>query len=338
MSKIKVLSRTEISKVLKMPDVIEAVKDIYIKKSEGMTETWPLIFQEFEPGASDMDIKSGYIKGTEIFGAKTVSWYGNNAKLGLPTLNGIITVFDGNTGMAQGLLEGAHITGMRTGAAGALGAYCLARKDAENLMILGAGHQALFQISAAITLLPSIKTVRIVDVLTPENAVRFAANVAEKLLTEFGTDAAHVTFEAANVEEAVRQSDIIITVTPSKKPVIQREWVQKGTHLSCIGSDMEGKEEIDPEIMKGARIFVDDKKQCMEVGEIEIPLKLGVISENDIAGEIGDILAGKIEGRRNEDEITIFDATGIAVLDLATAKLAIDAAKELGLGTDVDLL
>lgn len=339
MSSIKVLGRKEIEKVLDMREVIETVKDVYLKKSEGKTETWPMVFYEFEPGVADMDIKSGYIKGVEVFGSKTVSWFGENAKSGLPALNGVITVFDGKTGIPQGVLEGAHITGMRTGAAGAIGAKLLARKDSENLMLLGAGHQGMFQISAALTLLPNIKRVRVVDAMSSENAVKFVDGIAERLASQFKTDASGVEFEAVeNLEEAVRNSDIIITVTPARKPVILKEWVKKGTHFSCIGSDMEGKEEIDPELFRGARIFVDDKKQCVGVGEIEIPIKTGVISEGDIAGEIGEIMAGSIKGRTNDEEITIFDATGVAILDLATAKLAIDAANKNNMGTDIELL
>jgi ornithine cyclodeaminase/alanine dehydrogenase len=116
-----------------------------------------------------------------------------------------------------------------------------------------------------------------------------------------------------------------------------KEWVKPGTHFSCIGADMSGKEEIDPEIFIDARIFGDDITQCVNVGETEIPVSLGIIKKEDIAGEIGDIIAGKTIGRENYDQITIFDATGIALLDLATAKLALDEAKKISLGSTVNI-
>ena len=121
------------------------------------------------------------------------------------------------------------------------------------------------------------------------------------------------------------EADIIITVTPSREPVIKAEWVKPGTHFSCIGSDMEGKEEIDPEIFRGAKVYGDDLAQCIRVGEMEIPLKKGTIREEELMGEIGQLLKGEIEGRTSDEEITIFDATGISALDLITAKIALEA-------------
>lgn len=338
MTNIKVLSSSDVQKVLNISEVISIVEKVYQKKTEGQAETWPTIFYDFVPGKADMDIKSGYIRGMEIFGSKTVSWFGDNEEKGLPTLNGVIVVFDGKTGVPEGIVEGAYITGMRTGAAGAIGAKLLAREESENLMILGAGNQAVFQIAATLTMLPHIKTVRIVDTVSPNNAKKFVDEIEDRLLNQFGIDASKVKFEALNdLKKAVSLSDIIITVTPSHSPIIRKEWVKQGTHFSCIGADMEGKEEIDPELFRGARIFTDDKKQCIQVGETEIPVKKGVISESDIAGEIGDILSGKILGRTDSSQITIFDATGMAMLDLATAKLALESAKNNCLGTDAQL-
>lgn len=334
---IRVLSRNDIESVLNISEVISAVENVYRQKSKEMAETWPTIFYDFKPGKADMDIKSGYIKGIEIFGSKTVTWFGENEEKNLPTLNGVITVFDATTGMPQGVLEGAYITGIRTGAAGAIGAKYLARPDSESLMVLGAGNQAAFQIAATLTLLPKIKRVRIIDVMSPDNARKFADNIAGRLSSQFGINAASVEFEASELKEAVSQSDIIITVTPSREPVIRKEWVKPGTHFSCIGADMAGKEEIDPEIFRNARIFADDTPHCLEVGELEIPFKNGIVTEADVAGEIGDILTGKIPGRTADDQITIFDATGMAMLDLATAKLALDSADKNNMGVSAPL-
>lgn len=121
------------------------------------------------------------------------------------------------------------------------------------------------------------------------------------------------------------------------KPLIKKEWLKPGTHLSCLGSDMEGKQEIESEIFRGAKIHTDDKTQCIRVGKIESSLKEGFISSNDILGEIGDLLCGKIIGRENEEEITVFDATGLYILDLVSAKVAIKKAKEAHLGIEIDM-
>ncbi len=145
-------------------------------------------------------------------------------------------------------------------------------------------------------------------------------------------------FEAVeDLEAAVRASDIIITVTSAREPIVKRAWVQPGTHFSCIGADMEGKQEIESTIMKDALVFADDLAHCKEVGEMELPLKQGIISEEDIDGELGDLITGTTVGRTSDDQITVFDATGMALLDIATAHMALELAKARGLGTEAQL-
>lgn len=336
---IKVLNKEETETVLKMNEVIETVEKVYSLKAEGNTAVFPLIFHEFNPGVADMDIKSGWLKGSEIFGLKVVSWFGENPTKGLPALIGTILVFDAKTGAPVGLLDGTHITGMRTGAAGAIGAKYLARNDSDTLLVVGAGHIATFQIAATLMLLPGIKEVMIYDKMNVQNAEKMASSIKAILKKHFDfITKDDVSFTAvSDIASATAKSDIIITVTPSREPIIKKEWVKKGTHFSCIGADMSGKEEIDPTIFENARVFVDDLPQCINVGEIEIPVAQGVLKKEDIAGEIGEIIIGKIPGRENDDQITVYDATGTALLDLLTGKLAIDAAEKLGIGTTVKL-
>ena len=128
-----------------------------------------------------------------------------------------------------------------------------------------------------------------------------------------------ITQRISNLQEAVSDSDIIITITPSHTPLIQKEWVKPGTHFSCIGADMAGKEEIDSQIFEDAIVFVDDLEHCRNAGEIEIPLKQGTLSEDRIGGELGDLILGKAAGRKSDTDITVFDSTGMALLDLAVA-------------------
>lgn len=338
MFQIKILKMEDTMHLLKMGKVIETVKDVYRAKSLGETEVFPLVFEEFEHEKAEMDIKSGWLKKDEIFGMKLVSWFADNEEKNIPTVLGTIMTFDAKTGAPKGVIDGTYITGVRTGACGAIGAKLLARGDSKNLFVLGAGNQAAHQIAASLIMFPGLEKVRIADMLFPENAKKFVKQLPNRLKKEFGVDADHVQFEATNdLEDAIPKSDIVITVTPSYEPVIKKEWVRPGTHFSCIGSDMSGKEEIDPEIFRGARVFVDDIAQCLEVGEIEIPVKKGILKKEEIAGEIGDILAGKAEGRQNDDQITVFDATGVALLDLATALLALKEAEKENIGQTVEL-
>lgn len=338
MADIRILDKDTIKKVINMKTILNCVEDVYKAKSSGNSEVWPTTFYEFDPGHADMDIKSGYLKGAKIFGHKTVSWFGANREKGLPELVGVIVVFDATTGMPIGILDGGYITGLRTGAAGAIGAKYLARPDSETLFVLGAGNQAAFQIAATISLFPQLKRVIVADVLDPANAEKFVAAIQSRLKEEFKINADNVSFEiGSELAQAVPQADIIITVTPSKSPVIRKEWVRPGTHLSCIGADAEGKEEIDPEIYRNAVIFVDDMVHCIEAGETEIPLKKGVITRENIVGEIGDLILQKVPGRTSDDQITIYDATGMALLDIAAGKAALDLANEQNIGATVAL-
>ncbi len=331
---IVVLNRAEVRASLRMEDVLRAVEHAYCMKAAGETGVWPLVSHEFEELDAVMDIRSGFVAGdVGLHGLKMLNNFPHNAQQGLPVFNGMLMVFDSSNGLPLGIMDASYITSMRTGAAGALGLKALARADVKTLTLLGAGKQAAYQIAAALIARPGICEVYIADPINPENARAFAAAMPQRLAEEFAIATPNVRFMAAqDLATAVRKSDAIITITPSRAPLIRREWVKPGTHFSCIGADMEGKEEIDPWLFHDARIFADDRAQCARVGEMEIPLKKGVITPEDIAGELGEVLCGKIHGRTSEEQITIFDATGLALLDLVTARLAIDGAAQRGIG------
>lgn len=338
MFNVKVMCKEDTEKLLKMAEVIPAIESVYAQKAEDNTDVFPLVFHEFKPGVADMDIKSGHLKGSGIWGMKVVSWYGENSKQDLPALIGTILVFDDKTGKPLGILDGAHITGMRTGASGAIGAKYLARKEAKRVLIVGAGHVATFQIAAMLTLFDDLQEIAVYGGRSHENAVNFVNNLPNVLNSEFNLSAGNTVLSAVeDIEQATKSSDIIITVTPSKEPIIKKEWVKAGTHFSCIGADMSGKEEIDPYIFANARTFVDDTAQNINVGEIEIPVKMGILKPEDIAGEIGEVIIGKTVGRQNDEQITVFDATGTALLDLRTAQLVFDNAEKQAIGSTVNL-
>lgn len=351
MSEVRILNHEIIDQVLDMKQVIGAVEKVYTLKSSGETDLFPMVFYEFERGKADMDIKSGYLKGENIYGLKLVSWFGENNKLGLPLLYGTTMIFDSKTGKPVGILNAEHVTGMRTGAAGAIGAKYLARKDSESLLMVGTGHQSTFQIAATLIAMDNIRTVRIYSPINRDKAKALIGIIKERLekdfLSKYEKGSAlyeeikrkfDVSFEAvADIKEAAGKSDIIITATPARSPLIMKEWVRKGTHFSCVGADMEGKQEIDENIFKMARVYVDDMNQAVNVGETEIPIKKGVIAREDIIAEIGDVLLGRAIGRISDEDITIYDTTGIALQDLIVSKLALDIAEAKGLGIEVEL-
>ena len=314
---VLILNREQVKQVISMKEVIQEVREVYRLKSQGKSVIWPLVNYEFVDEHAAMDIRSGYIKGVQLHGLKMLNNFPENREKGLPPFNGIMMVYDSNTGIPVSVMDASYVTCMRTGAAGALGVDLLARKDAKHLFILGAGKQAPFQIAATLLLRPAIDKVYIADPMFPDNAVQF--------------------LPALDMAAAVGDSDAIITVTPSRKPIIQKAWLKPGTHLSCLGSDMESKQEIESTIFQGAAFYADDRAQCIRVGEMELPIKQGVISADDITGEIGDLIDGKVPGRTSDTQTTIFDATGLYILDLAAAKVAIDRALAEGVGLQADL-
>ena len=336
---IIVLGREDIKKILELHKVIEGVRKVYCLKSEGKTVVWPSLEYHFEEEKAVMDIRSGYVKDENLHGAKMLNNFPLNIELGIPSFCGMLLVFDSKTGVPLGVMDAAYITSMRTGAAAALGVKALARKDSKNLLIVGSGLQSIYMLAATLIAMPQIEKVRIADPFKYENAVKFAENAIERLTNEFKIENLDkIEFCAVkDLSEALSDTDAVITITRATSPIIKKEWVKPGTHFSCIGADMIGKEEIDPEIFRDARIFADDIVQCISFGEMEIPYKMGIITRESIAGELGEVLSGKIEGRKTDDEITIFDATGLALLDLVTGKVAIDLAKEKGLGTIVEI-
>lgn len=330
---MKLLNLDQIKQIISMKQVIQDVEEVYKLKSQEQCAVWDLVSYHFKKQQAVMDIRSGYVKGKGIHGLKMLNNFPHNIEKGLPKFSGMLMVFDSETGFPLGVMDASYITCMRTGAAGALGAKYLADPDAKHAFILGAGIQAGFQIAALLTLFPDLKKIYVADPLHTEHAAAFVKQITKRLHDEFHINTA-CTFEAGiHMADCVRDSQIIITATPSKTPIIQKEWVAPGTHFSCIGADMEGKEEIDPQIMKHARIYCDDIDQCVRVGEIELPIKQGILSPSQIISELGDLIANPNKGRQNRSEITVFDATGLALLDLNTAKTILDLADQQAIGT-----
>lgn len=332
MFKMRALSHEDTEKVLELKTVIEKVEQAYVMKHTKAAALWPMIFHEFEPGVRDMDIKSGYATDEHIYGLKLVSWFGSNIEKGLPALVGTVMMFDERTGAPKALLSGEHITMMRTGAAGAIGAKYLAKKNSKNLLMVGTGNQAALQIAATLMVMPSIEKVMLYNPIDQAEAEAFEKTIADKV--ERSNGCVDVVFEVVtDIEKATGEADIIITVTPSRKAMIQKEWVKPGTHFSCVGSDMSGKQEIDEALFGVSRVFTDDIGQSISVGETETAIKKGIIKASDIVAEIGALISGDVGGRLSDEDITIYDSTGIALQDLVTANYAIERAEELNVGT-----
>lgn len=337
MSVIKVLSAEDVERLFTIPMAIQAVERAYREKHTGQGGAWPMVFHEFDPSHADLDIKSGHLGGGGVYGLKVVSWFGDNPGKGLPALFGTSLVFDLATGEPKALVNAGPITDYRTGAAAAIGAKYLARPDAKTLLLCGCGALAPYLVSAALFALPGLEQVLLVNPRNPEKAEKLCPAITEKVdeLLRAGGGSRRAEIRPAQLESGVKQADVIFTATPSYEPYLKAEWVRPGTHLSCIGADMSGKEEVEAELFRTAHVFGDDEGQCLSVGECEIPHKKGILS--GLRGEIGAVMAGEIPGRTAPEDITIFDSTGIALQDLASAADVLEAAVRKHIGADVEL-
>jgi len=312
-----------------MSDAIEAVKTAYKAFAEGRVQQPPIQHLHTEKYNGEVDIKSGFVEDFELIGTKIASGYYDNHKLGLPPGIGIIVLLDLKTSMPLAVIDGTYITAVRTGAAGAVAASVLARKDSKNVGMIGSGTQGRMQVLGLMELYP-LESVKVWDI--DENGRK---TYAEEMREQLGIDV-----EAVNdVKSAVTEADIVVTATPSRKALVMSEWINEGMHINAIGADGPGKQELDPNIVKRAtKVVVDSLEQCRHVGEIQHALSQGLIKESDVHAEIGDILLGKKSGRESIDEITLFDTTGMSAQDLAASHIVYTIAKQKNLGQQVKLL
>lgn len=341
MSGFYLLNAEQVKEKLNLADIITEIEKAYALKSKGNGAVFPVITHDWITGEADMDIKSGYIEGdVNIYGLKALTYIEANKERRLPCLMGTMMIFNSETGEMKGILDATNLTGYRTGAAGAIGSKYLARPNSKKLLLIGAGKQALFNLAGNLLVMEHLEKVMVYDPVVPDGAENFLSNIQDRLAEIFDSKEllakVKIDYEAvatAELKKAVEEADIIVTVTPSRKPIIKQEWVKPGTHFNCIGADMEGKEELEKEIFKGARIVVDDRIQATSIGETEIPFKSGIITMKDIACEIGDIITGASKGRLADEDITIFDTTGLALQDLISAVYVLKKAEDTGMQT-----
>lgn len=233
-------------------------------------------------------------------------------------------MFDPATGRAVALVSANYLTGIRTGAASALATRTLSRADASVMGIIGTGGQSIYQLQATAAV-RKLKRVHGWDPVA-QSRERFG-----EVVRSMGLE-----YVCEEIPEAVaRAADILVTVTPSQSPIINLGWVRPGTHISAMGADTQGKQELDPALVAAARLFVDEAAQARTIGECQHAYAEGLVGDKDFTA-LGAVLTGAAQGRSNDDQITLFDGTGVALQDLVVAKLAMERAEADGLGVRVD--
>jgi len=278
---------------------------------------------QFSGAAGFMATMPAWRGGDEpLFSLKSLCIMPGNPARGLDSHQGTVTLFDGATGVPRALLDASAVTSVRTAAVSAVATRLLAREDARVLAIMGAGVQGKAHLEA---LLP-VRSFEEVRVFAP-NAEHAQAVAGDRATV------------AASAEEAVRGADVVVLATTSREPVVRRDWLGRGAHVNAIGASVPSDRELDVETVAASALFCDSRESLRnEAGEYRLAVEQGAISgENHVRGELGEVLAGSAPGRLDLDELTVFRSLGLAVEDLAAAECAVERARRLGIGTEVEL-
>jgi ornithine cyclodeaminase len=316
------LTEADVRAVLSMDALIDVMEAALVQFSTGGVQQPLRAVLEPATGAF-LGVMPAVIAEPAAVGTKIVTVYGSNSARGLPTHLATILLQDPETGALQAILDGRYITEARRAAVSAASARWLARDDARVMAVIGSGVQARSHI-AALTRVRRLEEIRIWG--------RTPAHVAA-LVDEMQPSIGPTLSPARTIEEASSGADIVVLVTASSDPVLPRAWVRDGAHICAVGACRPTQREMDTALVTGARVFVDSRAGALaEAGDLVIPIREGAMEPSHVAGELGDVFAGRVQGRTADAEITIFKSLGMAVEDVAAARLAWQCASVRGLG------
>ncbi|MEM3095562.1 MAG: ornithine cyclodeaminase family protein [Nitrososphaerota archaeon] len=323
--KTLIVSGDEMKGLVSMDEVISLVEQAYAAHARGLCIMEPKTHIIIEKYSGEWEAMPSYLGEPESSACKWVAIRERNReRFGLPTVMSTIVYTDPETGYPLMICDGTYHTNMRTGAAAAVSVKWMARRDSKVAGFVGSGAVAVGTLRALNSL--NMFTKVLVWSRRRENAESFVKRMQAEVSMELAV--------ANSVHDVVADSDVVVTQTPAIEPVVKDEWVREGTHIAAMGADMEGKQELEGKLLKRSRIFVDDLRQCIRDGEINVPLRKGEIRVEDVAGTIGEIIIGRKRGRLSQADITVFDSTGIALQDAAVITLEYKRARERGVGVE----
>lgn len=316
---MKFLSFQDLQSVFQMNRLIHVVERAFLAHGKGEALMPPKVYLELPSYNGDFRAMPGFVDGAA--GLKWVNVHPDNPReFNLPTVMAVMVYNDPATGRPLAVMDGTLITRLRTAAAAAVATKYLAKPSSTSLGMVGCGVQAKTHVEALLCI-KRFSPIVLYDI-DEGRAKSLASSMREQ-----GHDA-----RAGSIEEAA-SCDVICCTTPSRKPVVKRAWVKPGAHINAMGADAPGKQELEPELVLGARVFVDDWAQASHSGEINVLVSEGRFGPKDLAGTLGEVVAGLKPGRTG-DEITIFDSTGLAIQDIASARYFYEAATEKGVGRE----
>lgn len=305
------ISERDVERLITERDAFRLAEETFRLVAAGRTSMPSKVYLSL-PGKDQNDFRAmpAYVGGRHpACGVKWVSVFPKNSKRGLPTVNATILLNSADTGELQAILAGGAITALRTAAAAAVATAYLGPKRPKTLAIVGAGLQARYQLRALVSRFHFSKT----------RVWGFVKGEAEAFCRRM--DASVPGLEpVASVEACVSGADVVVTCTPSRAPIVRARWIAPGCHLNAIGADAKGKQELETAILKRAKVVVDDWEQASHSGEINVPVSKGVFSRADVHAHLAQVVSGARPGRRSDREITVFDSTGVGVLDLVFAR------------------
>ena len=328
--KVRILREPEIRELLSFKETIQVVERCFAEFSSGKAVVPGVINLDIERYLGEIHVKSAYIQQDKHYVIKIASGFYQNPSRGLPVGNGLMLLFEAQTGLLECLMfDNGFITEMRTAAAGAVAAKYLAKEKVRRVGLVGSGSQARFQLKA------------LMEVRRPEEVWVWSRHPdhVKNYIAEMTPLFPRMRFHRArDCEEAVRGSDLVITVTPSRSPLVRAAWLAEGAHITAVGSDGPEKQELDVEVlMRANRVYCDSLVQCARIGEIHHGLEENAVPEENVTGELGEIILGRKSGRTNDQEITVADLTGLGVQDAAAASLVYEKALSRGLGSFLDI-
>jgi ectoine utilization protein EutC len=326
---MRVLSEQDIRAAVDYDALVAVVEDAFAELARGTAQLPPVMSFGFPEASGEAHVKGAYLAGAPHYVVKVASGFYANPALGLPAGAGLVLAFSAANGRPEALLlDNGCLTDMRTGAAGAVAAKYLAHDRLAKVAVIGAGVQARCQLRA----------LRCVRALPPVSVWSRNQDRAAVLAKEMSAELDAEVRPAGSVADAVAAADLVITATASQMPLVLGDWVSPGAHITAVGSDMPGKRELDAAVLERADVLVADSlAQCLEAGELHHAVDEGVLSAADVAGELGDLVLGRVAGRTSGDQVTVCDLTGVGVQDAAAASLVLEHATAHGIGRELSL-
>jgi ornithine cyclodeaminase len=324
---VRFLREPEIRGLIGPPEALVAARDAFARLGRGQVVLPEVMFFDLRSRNGEVHGKGAYLEGSPYFTLKVASGFYDNPAKGLAVGAGVVLVFSAETGQVGTILfDNGYLTELRTGAAGALAADLLARREVEQVAVFGTGGQARYQLEALLGVRSPGR------VLVWGRSADHAGVYAREMEERHG-----VRVEvAAAPEQAAAGSGVIVTTTPATSPILMSDWVEPGTHVTAMGSDVPDKHEIDVQLMARAKVVADSLRQCLTQGEIHHALEAGAMAEGDVYAELGKIASGDLPGRTDEDEVTVADLTGVGVLDAAVAAHVAGAARASNIGEVIE--